>query len=220
MRCLLAQHRGAVGGVQDQLRLLGLQRPRPLRESLELRREEPFVIEVVGSGEMRHQPNQLHSLGVSRGRHGTRSLRRIARTEPSHAGIELHVHAPAAGGSDRLHLPLVPYDHIRIRRERFLQLHSGQRSHHEHAHLAESRLAQLFRLDRPGDRQPARAASQRGASALHRAVAVSVGLHHDAQLRAVLQLTEQAGAIALYRGHVHPGLRAALRHPPPVPTTA
>ena len=132
----------------------------------ELPLEEAVVVEIVGGGEVRHRPGQLHPAGVPRRGQHARCLGRVARAEPSHAGVELDVHPAPAGGRDRLDVALVPDHHVRVGRERLLQLSRAERSHHQHAHAPQIGLAQLARLLRAGHRQPARAAGERGPRAL------------------------------------------------------
>ena len=77
--------------------------------------------------------------------------------------------------------------------------------------VAHARVAQLARLARVGDREPARPAREGSARALDHSVPVAVRLHDRAQRSAVTELREQARAVALDRGNVHPRFGTPLR---------
>ena len=71
--------------------------------------------------------------------------------------------------------------------------------------------AELLGLGRGGDRQPGRAAGERGVGAAVGAVPVAVGLDHRAELGAVAQLRLQPGAVGANRVEVDPGDRPLHR---------
>ena len=119
------------------------------------------------------------------------------------------MHTSAAGRRDGPQVALAPHDHICVGGERLAQLRQAERAHHEHPHVAQARLAQLARLASVGNAKPGGAAGERGAGALHRAVAVAVGLDDRAERCPGVQLCAQARAVARDRGDVDAGLRSA-----------
>ena len=106
--------------------------PGPAGEGLELHVEEP-VFGVVGGREMAHHPGQLDA-GCREGPlDHPRGLLLVARPEPAHAAVELHVDAPAAGPRDLLELLLPPQDHVGPRGERPRCLGLREGTHDEQA---------------------------------------------------------------------------------------
>ena len=110
-------------------------------------------------------------------------------SQPAHAGVELHMHAPTAGGGDGRELLLAPDDHVsaaasaaRIRR---------RRARPSRARARQPARPRAARAPRARRRRRAswpllRARRARG----HRAVPVAVGLDDGAQRRPPAQLAE------------------------------
>ncbi len=88
----LAQHGRAVGGMHEDVGMLGLDRAAPSsrrRSSCAL--EEALVLEYVRGREVCHHPGQSHTgRGIGRS-DDPRGLGAIARAEAAHAGVELDV---------------------------------------------------------------------------------------------------------------------------------
>ena len=79
------------------------------------------------------------------------------------------MHAPAARSGDRLQVVLVPHDDVGAAASASASSAALSAPITSIAHVAQPAVAQLARLLRVGDRQPARAAGERGARALHSA---------------------------------------------------
>ena len=142
------------------------QSPGEVLEAPELGVEEAVV--ATGSSAVAKcviAPGELES---RRGGHGIgdpQRLLRVARAEPPHAGVELHVHPRGTAGRDQLgDEGLVPGDDVGVGRQRDRQLLGRQRAHHEQARIDALR-AQVGGLLRGGHGQPGGAAGQRRARA-------------------------------------------------------
>ena len=218
----LAQHGGAVRRVHEELRdASALTRADPARERARAaarrsRRRRDRRRSRSGSS----PPPAPRPAARARARRPRAMPRRVARAEPAHAGVELDVHPPAAGGRDRL------AGRARSRRPRRRRPRAPRRSsawaqgaHHQHAHVAQARLAQLARPPRRSATASQLAPPASAARALcTRAVAVAVGLDDRAQRRAARRSSRaQPRAVALDRRDVHLRLRARARSRPARP---
>ena len=117
------------------------------RKRLELGAEE-VVAGLVGGGEVGHQADRRSSRCASRSASSA-----VLGAEPAHAGVELHVHAPAPRLGD---LVASRRPRRRPRSTAVTQLGAGQRAHHQDR-----------RLDAPGARSSS--ASSAVATASHSA---------------------------------------------------
>ena len=94
------------------------------------------------------------------------------------------------------------------------QLVGAERAHHEQRHVPEPGLAQLARLARAGDRQPARAAGERRTRALAPRRGRSRRPSPPRTARRPRPARSQPRAVALDRGEVDARTRAAHAHEP------
>ena len=193
LRAHVAQHRGAVGGVDQHARVALGDPRRPAREGRQLSREEAFVIELVGRREMGHRPGQLDTghLGGQPGDLG--GLLGVARPQAPHARVELDVDPSPARGGDGLQVGLVPDDHIAAGGQRLAQFDGCQGAHDDHPLLAQPRFAELAQLAGARNGQPGCPAGHGGPGGLDGAVAVAVGLDDGAECRPVAQSRPQPG---------------------------
>ena len=188
----LAQRGGAVGGVHDDAGMVAPQGTGPIGEAVELGREEPAVVRVVGGGEVGHGAGQLEA-GGGRGRLGDASrLVGVVGAEPTHPAVELHVDAQRVlagalghGGDERL----APGHDVRAGRDRHVKLLRAQGTHHQQAGV-DPVPTQRPGLLGGGHGDPGGPAGQRGPRAGTGAVAVAVRLDHRRQGARIAELSQ------------------------------
>ena len=186
--------------------------PRHLGEARELLVEE-LRLRFVRGGEVGPDPGQLEVgvLGAGAGE-GDHRLG-VAVAEPAHAAVVLDVDArrPAlgtgAGRRQRAEL-LVPDRDLRAGGERRVEVLLGQRAHRQQRHVREA-AADLGGLGPGRDREPGRAAGERGGRAGVGAVAVAVGLDHRAELDSLADRRVEVGAVTLDGAERRSGLLPA-----------
>ena len=183
-----------------------------------------LVPAFVGGREVGHQPAQLEPRVLGDLAAELAHLVRVAGAEPAHARVVLHVYARAcqAGAAvwqrgDKL---AGPRHHVGVLAQRHVDLGRRERAHHEDPGV-DPPQPEPGGLGGCRHGQPAGASGKGGTGALRGPVAVAVGLHHGAQLRAIREELAQAPAVALDGAQVHPGdgalgsARATRQRAPP-----
>ena len=112
-----------------------------------------------------------------------------------------------AARGDQLEELGAPDHDVGVGGERDVELVRGERAHHQDAGHRGSAARSSAASAGGRDREPGRAAGERGARALDRAVAVAVGLDDRAQLRPSPSSAARRGAVALDRADVDAGER-------------
>jgi hypothetical protein len=191
-----------VGGVREDAGRERADALDPRQEGRELLAREGGV--VVGGREVRHRATRRRSPRATTASATARASSGIAGAEPAHSRVELDVDAGARGQS---------------RDERRLQATTSapaaaaasrsRRERAEHQQRA-AELVQAAGLPRRRDRQPRRAAAQRGFGGCARAVPVAVGLDDDAQPRGSGEAASRAALRSIAPASIR-APRAALR---------